>query len=245
VQPAASFSLRKYSRSVRQRGEAAGQEMIASHVRCRLDVIGDLAPACAVGRITQPLENRPSLPLFGCHQVVQQTRHRLGSELRGHPLGQYMLRVTQHGAHEKCDTPFSGQHIAEFIEPNPRHPGQLVATERCLHRATQMCRQTALSGIRQMAEAQRAHRNVLMIEERALAAVQGPDRRQAWAELCADMFENGNGKNLIRVQHAPGHPQVTDLQRDAQPVQGTASRCHRRQLVAAQCEELVDLGIRG
>jgi hypothetical protein len=43
-----------------------------------------------------------------------------------------------------------------------------------------MCRQTALSMIRQMTEAQHVHRNVLVIKECAPAPMQGTDRCQAW-----------------------------------------------------------------
>jgi hypothetical protein len=110
-----------------------------------------------------------------------------------------------------------------------------------------MCRQTALSVIRQMTESQHVHRNVLMIEECAPAAIQGTDRCQTWrcqTELRSQMFQHGDRKNLIRVQHAPGHAQETDPQRDAQAVQGTTPCCHRRQLISAQGEELVDLGTR-
>src|SRR6516165_9045456 len=130
--------------------------------------------------------------------------HPLGVELHCNLLGQHLLGMAPRGTHKKRDTLVTWQDVAVLVEPHPRHPGERVATECCLRSATQMRRQTALRMIRQIAETQRTHRNALMVEQRALAAIQGTDRRKArrrQAELRPQMLQHADEKDLVRVEH--------------------------------------------
>jgi hypothetical protein len=80
-----------------------------------LDAIGDIAPADAMRRIAQPLQNRHRRSLFGCHKFLDPARDGLAVELGGNSPAQRVLRVTLCRTHEQPDELIGRQHVAALV----------------------------------------------------------------------------------------------------------------------------------
>lgn len=104
-----------------------------------------------------------------------------------------------------------------ITEPCARGLLQLVHEEFCAGLAPQKAIQRAFLVLGEVAQTQRLFRCVLLLEQRAVAAVKRKPGR-CYPKLGAEMSQHLRRNHLHGIEWRSHDPQKTNLQRHAQPV---------------------------